>query len=142
MEIKDILKFDDWRIGDIVFYYEHWSKCMIKAKIEKIIVKGDNSRSVLLNDICTVDTDGNEITKRYGNLCKSSNDVFSSCKEAYECIFNKRNKIVNEYCNLIKTVQDLMKFPLEHCFCGEEYTDDEAIEAYKIRAKELLNIEC
>lgn len=41
------------------------------------------------------------------------------------------------YKESIKTVEDLINFPLSHCFCGEEYTEYEVIAAYKERAKEF-----
>lgn len=49
-------------------------------------------------------------------------------------------ELVCKYKSEIKNLQDLLQFPLNHCFCGDEYTDWEAIEAYKIRVKELTGL--
>lgn len=70
------------------------------------------------------------------------NRVFSS-KE--ECIkyYNKNfsNKVVS-YCKSIKTIEDLVTFMFNHCVsCAEEYTDWEAREACKVKAKELLGLD-
>ena len=49
----------------------------------------------------------------------------------------KSDELINKYKAEIKDMNDLLHFPLEHCFNGEEYTEYEAMEAYKIRANEL-----
>lgn len=66
--------------------------------------------------------------------------IFSTHKEALDAANAAFNKEVEEYKSEIKTVKDLLKFPLNHCLDGDEYTDYAAIEAYKKRASELLNI--
>lgn len=80
-------------------------------------------------------------------------DNLSSFAATEECIFKTKedaiksyeesaNKLIEKYRNEIKTLEDLIKFPLSHCIaCGEEYTEEEANEAYKIRAKEIIGIE-
>ena len=47
-----------------------------------------------------------------------------------------------KYKREIKNLNDLLQFPLHHCFCGDEYTDWEAVEAYKTRVKELTGLNC
>ena len=41
----------------------------------------------------------------------------------------------------MKDLKDLLKFPLNHCLNGEEYTDYEAKAAYKQRVNELVGID-
>ena len=66
--------------------------------------------------------------------------MFLTEKDAIDVFEKSREELINKYKEEIKTVKDLITFPLVHCLCGE-YANYESIEAYKIRAKELLNIE-
>lgn len=66
--------------------------------------------------------------------------MFLTEKDAIDVFEKSREELINKYKEEIKTVKDLIIFPLVHCLCGE-YANYESIEAYKIRAKELLNIE-
>lgn len=84
-----------------------------------------------------------------GDLCRPSGNRYlycnkNECAETYDSLIgllrqNYDNKI-QEYYNEIETIEDLIRFPLHHCFNGEEYTDWQAVEAYKIRAKELVGV--
>ena len=47
----------------------------------------------------------------------------------------------SKYCSKINTIEDLVKFPINHCLNGEEYTNNEAYQAYKIKVKELVGID-
>ena len=49
----------------------------------------------------------------------------------------KIKKIVDGYKSEITDIASLVAFPLTHPFGAEEYTNYEAISAYKERAKEL-----
>jgi uncharacterized protein YukE len=67
--------------------------------------------------------------------------IYATAAEAYEAKYERYNSKVKEYCDSIHTLEDLLNFPVKHPFGSEEYTDDAAMEAYKIRCKELQNIE-
>lgn len=67
--------------------------------------------------------------------------VFATKEEALEAYKTEIENRVRRYKEEIKTLEDLLRFPLNHCFMGEEYTDYEAIRAYKERVKELMNID-
>lgn len=69
-------------------------------------------------------------------------NIFESYEEAKE--YNKRefNKEVQRYSDTIRSVKDIVRFPLDHSICyTDEECDERAREAYKRRTKELLNIE-
>jgi hypothetical protein len=61
-------------------------------------------------------------------------------EEIYVYIKEQHDIEVQKYCDEIKTVEDLLKFPFKYSFNAEEYTNYDAMEAYKIKAKELLNV--
>lgn len=64
--------------------------------------------------------------------------VFATLEEARKASIEASDKLVQKYKNKIKTLKDLIEFPLQYCIsCGEEYTNWEAQKAYKIRASEL-----
>ena len=67
--------------------------------------------------------------------------VFATKEEALEAHRIEVENQVKEYKEEIKTLEDLLRFPLDHCFRAEEYSDYEAIKAYKERVKELMGID-
>ena len=75
-----------------------------------------------------------------GTFGAAQDCVFLSKELALEAEKKRYNTLVKQYCSEINNLEDLIRFPLEHCFSGE-YTDYEARKAYRIRAKELTNIE-
>lgn len=54
---------------------------------------------------------------------------------------NVSEQRISEYKEEIKSLHDLLQFPLKHCLCGDGYTDFDAIDAYKTKVKELIGIE-
>lgn len=73
----------------------------------------------------------------HGSFWIKEDMVFATKEEAEEEAMDKSIRLVKKYCEEIKDIQDLIRFPLKHCFNGEEYTEEEARKAYCIRAKEL-----
>ena len=69
-------------------------------------------------------------------------NAFYSYEEAKEYDEREFNKEVQKYADSIRSVKDLVDFPLKYSVIdtGEEY-NRQAREAYKRKAKELLNIE-
>lgn len=76
----------------------------------------------------------------YGTFYARIENIFNTKEEALEAAKSKSEKLVRKYMNEIKTLKDLLQFPLDHCFNGDEYTDYEAMEAYKRRATELTGL--
>lgn len=126
--------------GDIVYYYEHWSKSIIKGRILKIYEVKD-ILVAKIESICFVSYDNRIIDNAYGVSNRPVLELFNSAKETYDFYYRKQKERIEEYSKEICTIEDLIKFPLEHCLFGEEYTDDAARQAYINMAKELLKIE-
>lgn len=76
----------------------------------------------------------------YGHRHAYEEDCFNTIEELKAELVNRYNQKVNLYCDEIKTIEDLVKFALQHTLFGED-TELEAIDAYKKSAKNLLNIE-
>ena len=127
-------------IGDIVYYYEHWSKSIIKARILKIYEIKD-ILAAKIESICFVSYDNKIVDNAYGVSDRQVSELFSSAKEAYDFYYEKQKERIKEYSKEICTIEDLIKYPLTHCLFGEEYTDDAARQAYVNMAKELLEVE-
>ena len=141
-------------IGDIIYYYEHWSNSIVKAKIENIYQTGlyakrfdmDTKTKITedvakLKTICTVDYDGEEIYSFPGSCDRRITELYTSSESAYDAYCIEQNKRIKKYCSEINTIEDLVKFPINHCLNGEEYTNNEAYQAYKIKVKELVGID-
>jgi len=76
-----------------------------------------------------------------GNFAITEDYVFRTRKEALDAAEKERQTIIENYKQEIKDLNDLIRFPLKHCFHGDEYTDENAVCAYKIRAKELTGLD-
>lgn len=125
--------------NDIVYFLPHLTYGdVIQGKVTQII-KGNVAK---IHCFYGIDKDGRIISNE--NECTklvNTSMIFSSPTDAYTLRNKIKDNCIKGYCQNIKTVKDLICFPLKHRLSGEEYTDDNAIEAYKIRAKELLGIE-
>lgn len=76
-----------------------------------------------------------------GTFGATEDCVFETKDEAYQALIDESTKVVNGYKSEIKTLKDLLMFPLSHCIsCGEEYTDWDAQKAYKERIMEITGI--
>lgn len=123
-------------VGDIVYSEMPWSFNIIKVRVTAILPQG-----VQFDCLCSVNEAGEEIFKEYGSAGAKWDNVYLTAADAYKSIREKAKEQTQIYCDEIKTVEDLAKFPLEHCINGGEYADYDAIKAYKLRTKELLGFD-
>ena len=72
-----------------------------------------------------------------GTTHQSPNNLFTTEEEAIAAVEEENRKIVDDYKAEIADIASLVAFPITHPFGMEEYTDYEAIRAYRERAKEL-----
>lgn len=68
---------------------------------------------------------------------QSPDNLFATKEEAIAAAKQESQDWVDDYKKEITDIASLVAFPLSHTFYAEEYTDYEAIRAYKERAKEL-----
>lgn len=118
------------KIGQTVYFKEHWSGVIQEAKVIDILLMEDQKRypgkkyAKLKCDIGTC-----------GSLLEALYPSFKACEDA--CLKAFADKVA-EYKAEIKTIQDLIIFPLKYIVSYvEEYSDDAARRAYKERAEEL-----
>lgn len=127
------------KAGDIAYYYECWSNFIIKCEINEI-KEVDGETIAKVKNIGAVDKEDNIIFNAYGTSAKRASILHFSLEAAYKAYNDEFEKIKNEYMKEIKTIEDLVQFPLDHCLTGDEYIDYKAVAAYKEKARELLGI--
>lgn len=128
------MKFE---VGDTVYFQEHWSKNLVEGTITKLFPSDFSTEGIRCNNCYFVNQDGVRIGKMVGEVGAFAGEYFSSVERLLEYIKQRDRARVNKMKDSIKNLNDLLAFPLDHCFCGEEYTDYDAIKAYKERVFEL-----
>lgn len=79
-----------------------------------------------------------EIKSEYGEFRAFEDMIFPTYEQLISEINKRHEERVKEYYDSIKTLHDLMKFPLDNCIgYAEEYTDWVAREAYIQRARDF-----
>ena len=123
------------KIGQKVWFFEPWGKCIHSAKITALgetEVSVRNPEKYPYADIKW--DDGGSGTRLLRDLYSSREELQKELKTAEE---KKIRKIKYE----IRDVNDLVKFMYNHCVaCAEEYTDLAARRAVKEIAKEMLGL--
>ena len=137
---------DKVKKGQEIFYYRSIWDAVEKGTIEDptIITKGaatDNTTELkLIKDVHWdefVYEDGT-MSSSFGNSAALLDNVFLTVKEAYEsqnAIIEKHKKELQDE---ITGLEDLLKFPLKHCLCGENY-NKYAKEVYEDVCQKILN---
>lgn len=116
------------KIGDIVYVNGQWNVAE-KCQITEICSDSDEKEFYRVQSIDDVGTFG-----------ARDDNTFDSKEDAIAAFKNESMRHIAKYKTEIKDLKDLLEFPLNHCFNGEEYADYDAMEAYKIRAKELTGL--
>jgi hypothetical protein len=78
----------------------------------------------------------------FGTFTAAEECIFKTKEDAIKSYEESTNKLVKKYKEEIRTLEDLVKFPLSHCiYGGGKYMDKGAREVYKIKAKEITGID-
>jgi hypothetical protein len=77
-------------------------------------------------------------TSSFGNSSTLLDNVFLTAKEAYESQNAMIEKHKEELRGEITGLEDLLKFPLNHCLCGENY-NEHAKEVYEDICQKILS---
>lgn len=119
------MQFKDAKLGDTIFFREHWSGMCRKAIIVEICVDDNGEKYWKVNgDFGT--------TWQYPKNCYFS---YQACINAMNA---KDNEMVQKYKEEINSIDDMLIFALNHTIsCAEEYTDWNARKAFIERGKEL-----
>lgn len=121
-------------IHDKIYYVSRSGEQVLKATIADI--DGD---ILTLTENYIVDTNGVPVLKIPGSFNAVGTDhLYPSADKAFLAMKEQSEKRIQHFCEEIKTIQDLIQFPLNHCIGhGEEYTDYDAQTAYKKRAADF-----
>lgn len=127
MELKNITN-NKFKNGDVVFVNGTWNtaeKCKITGFVEK-----ESSTGKPVYTLHSLDN--------YGTFGATEDCIFDTKENAISAHKTAFKIKVKSYCEQIRTLSDLVRFPIDNCLCGED-TDYAAFEAYTIKAKEILN---
>jgi hypothetical protein len=126
-----MININNIKIGQKVWYQEHWSQMIVWGKVTNI-TKFDNNEYGI-----EVTGEFHEEGSFVGTTTQPLDNLYATKYEAIEAIRKSRQAWVDTYKKEITDIASLVAFPLLHSFGAEEYTNYEAIRAYKERAKEL-----
>ena len=122
---------EDIKIGQKIWFAENWTERFVYGIVDKIT---HTDKGIILS------LAGN----KYDEDCSyiGSQDVyldkcFDSKHSLIVSVRKERADRIEAYKKEIPDIASLIAFPLIHSFGCEEYTDYEAIQAYKDRALEL-----
>lgn len=124
------------KIGQRVWFVEHWSQCIHSAKITALGETEVSVRDPKKYPYADIkwDDGGNS-----GCLLK---DLYASREELQKELKKEEEKKIAEIKAKIKDTGDLVAFMYDHCVaCAEEYTDWTARRAVKEIAKEMLGLD-
>lgn len=120
------------KVGDIVYSVESWTERVVKARVTEIM-----NDCVRFQALCFVDRNGNFSDTFLGSAGAAWDNLYATALDAYTDRDTKNAAQVQAYCDEIETIADLVRFPLDHCLTGDEYTDYNALKAYKQRMRDF-----
>lgn len=126
-----MININDIKIGQKVWFHEYWSQMIVWGRVTKI-TKFDNNE-----DGIEVRGEVYEKGSAPGTTTQPLDNLYATKEEAIEAIRKSNQAQVDTYKKEITDIASLVAFPITHPFGMEEYTDYEAIRAYRERAKEL-----
>lgn len=127
-----MINIDDIKIGQKVWFKESWTERIVCGFVNEITKRSDNEDYI-------IEIKGKSYSEDsfIGTTHQSPDNLFATKEEAIVAAKKESQKRVDDYKAEIADIASLVAFPLSHTFYAEEYTDYEAIRAYKERAKEL-----
>ena len=123
------------KIGQKVWFVEHWSQCIHSAKITALGETEVSVRDPKKYPYADIEWDDG------GNSGCLLKNLYASREELQKELKKEEEKIA-EIKAKIKDTGDLVAFMYDHCVaCAEEYTDWTARRAVKEIAKEMLGLD-
>jgi len=127
-----MININDIKINQKVWFKEHWTERIVCGFVSEITKHSDNK-----NYIIEIKGKSYSEDSFIGTTHQSPDNLFATKEEAIAAVKKENQKRVDDYKAEITDIASLIAFPLSHTFGAEEYTNYEAIRAYKERAKEL-----
>lgn len=127
-----MINVNDIKINQKVWFKEHWTERIVCGFVSETTKRSDNEDYI-------IEIKGKSYSEDsfIGTTHQSPNNLFVTKEEVIAVTKKANQKRVDNYKAEITDIASLVAFPLSHTFYAEEYTDYEAIKAYKERAKEL-----
>lgn len=123
------------KIGQKVWFFEPWGKCIHSAKITALGETEVSVRNPEKYPYADIKWDDG------GNSDCLLKDLYASREELQNKLKKEERKKIAEIKDSIKDAGDLVRFMYDHCVaCAEEYTDWTARRAVKEIAKEMLGL--
>lgn len=130
------------KVGNIVYVRDPFNNDILEATImdEPYMNKDTKTMVYKVHMSYIVNKQGRKIMTYGADSVREAKDIFATAIDVYNHIKNEETVRYNNFMDNIKTIKDLMEFPLLHSF-GEGNEDISAVQAYKDKTKELLNID-
>jgi hypothetical protein len=127
-----MININDIKINQKVWFKETWTERIRCGFVSEITRHSDNEGHI-------IKVKGKSYLEDsfIGITYQSPDNLFVTKEEAIAAAKQESQDWVDDYKKEITDIASLVAFPLSHTFYAEEYTDYEAIRAYKERAKEL-----
>lgn len=120
------------KINQKVWFKENWTERIVCGFVSEITRRSDNK-----DHIIKIKGKSYLEDSFIGITYQSPDNLFTTKEKAIAAAKKESQEWVDNYKAEITDIASLVAFPLSHTFYAEEYTDYEAIRAYKERAKEL-----
>ena len=120
------------KINQKVWFKENWTGRIVCGFVSKITRRSDNK-----DHIIKIKGKSYLEDSFIGITHQSPDNLFVTKEKAIAAAKKESQEWVDNYKAEITDIASLVAFPLSHTFYAEEYTDYEAIKAYRERAKEL-----
>ncbi len=127
--------------GMTIYFYSNLDSYIKKGKVKdsSILGAGDSIQYIRKVDWkANIDSEGKEVREIGGTSGVCLDKAFLTAKEANDAQKAEVEEYKEELRSEITDVESLLKFPLDHCLNGDEYTDwqaravyEEYIEKYK-----------
>lgn len=129
-----------FKINQRIYYYVKTTNTIFEAKIEDVHELID---VVKIKITGIVNKNGTIIPCNTETKYTKSNNLYETIKAAYDAKEKYDNRQTELYANSIKSIEDLLYFPITHNIAIEagENIDKNAQKVYCQKAKELLNID-
>lgn len=139
MDKDEVQRTNDFKPDDIVYHYKYWRDSIIKCQVVKIM----DHNIIKCKRLESVNCNGEKIATDFGYDTLSGNKLFSTALDAYDDYWIAFSSKVRKLCGEIKTIEDLIVFPTKYSIVTDERFEscNVAFVAYKIRAKELANVD-
>lgn len=127
-----MININDLKINQKVWFKESWTERIVCGFVSEITRRADNEEHI-------IKVKGKSYLEDsfIGITHQLPDNLFATKEEAIAAAKQESQEWVDNYKAEITDIASLVAFPLSHTFYAEEYTDYEAIRAYKERAKEL-----